>query len=177
MACKVDSFPLKARAAQMTFLTATQQKKSKKVAHLVSAVSRDYSFHTEIEFTVLTGCFISTYSLPAGKEQYERCWYTGPMWQSPFTHTSEGIMHIEIWRGKSTVWEQYSEKRENKPDGKDLRYYVEELGFPSGSVVKNPSVNTGDASSIYGSRRSPGEGNNNPLRYSCLGNPIDRRAW
>ena len=73
MACKVDSFPLKARAAQMTILTATQQKKSKKVAHLVSAVSRDYSFHTEIEFTVLTGCFISTYSLPAGKEQYERC--------------------------------------------------------------------------------------------------------
>ena len=86
-------------------------------------------------------------------------------------------MCIEIWRGKSTVWEQQSEKRENKPDGKNLRYYVKELGFPSGSVVKNPSVNTGDAGSICGSRRSPGEGTNNPLLYSCLGNPMNRRAW
>ena len=72
VACKADSFPLKARAAQMTFLTATQQKKSKKVVHLVSAVLGDCSFHTEIEYTVLTGCFISTYSLPTGKGQCER---------------------------------------------------------------------------------------------------------
>ena len=53
-------------------------------------------------------------------------------------------------------------------------------GFPSGSVVKNPSANagdTGDAGLIAGSRRSPGEGYGNPLRYSCLGNPIDKGAW
>ena len=37
--------------------------------------------------------------------------------------------------------------------------------------------NTGDAGSIPGSGRSPGEGNGNPLRYSCLGNPMDRGAW
>ena len=36
---------------------------------------------------------------------------------------------------------------------------------------------TGDAGSIPGSIRSPGEGNGNPLQYSCLGNPMDRRAW
>ena len=30
---------------------------------------------------------------------------------------------------------------------------------------------------IPGLGRSPGEGNGNPLQYSCLGNPMDRRAW
>ena len=47
-------------------------------------------------------------------------------------------------------------------------------------VVKNPPANAGDirnASSIPRSERSPGEGNNNPLQYSCLGNPMDRGAW
>ena len=50
------------------------------------------------------------------------------------------------------------------------------LGFLGGSVVKNPPANAGDAGSIPGSGRSPGEGNSNPLQYSCLGNPMDRRA-
>ena len=49
-------------------------------------------------------------------------------------------------------------------------------GFLDGSVVKNPPANAGDADSIPGSGRSPGEGNGNPLHYSCLGNPIDRRS-
>ena len=44
-------------------------------------------------------------------------------------------------------------------------------------MVKKPPANAGDASSIPGSERSPGEGNGNPLQYSCLGNPIDRGAW
>ena len=51
------------------------------------------------------------------------------------------------------------------------------LGFPSGSVVKNPPANTGDAGSIPGSGISPGEGNGDPLQYSCLENPMDRGAW
>ena len=42
-------------------------------------------------------------------------------------------------------------------------------------MVKNLPVNVGDMSSIPGSGRSPGEGNGNPLQYSCLGNPIDKR--
>ena len=49
--------------------------------------------------------------------------------------------------------------------------------FPGGSVVKNLPANAGDEGSIPGSGRSPGEGNGNPLQYSCLGNPRDRRAW
>ena len=50
-------------------------------------------------------------------------------------------------------------------------------GFPGGSVVKNPPTNSGDAGLIPGLGRSPGEGNGNPLQYSCLGNPMDRGAW
>ena len=51
------------------------------------------------------------------------------------------------------------------------------MGFPGGSAVKNAAANAGNASLIPGSGRSPREGNGNPLQYSCLGNPMDRRAW
>ena len=44
-------------------------------------------------------------------------------------------------------------------------------------MVKNLPVNVGNASLIPGLGRSPGEGNGNPLQYSCLGNPMDRGAW
>ena len=50
-------------------------------------------------------------------------------------------------------------------------------GFPGGSAVKNPPANAGDEGSIPGSGRSLGEGNGNPLQYSCLANPMDRAAW
>ena len=50
-------------------------------------------------------------------------------------------------------------------------------GFPGGSVVKNPPANAEDMGSIPGLRRYPEEENGNPLQYSCLGNPMDRRAW
>ena len=51
------------------------------------------------------------------------------------------------------------------------------IGFPGGSVLMNLPANAGDAGSIPGSRRSPEGGNNNPLQYSCLGNPINSGAW
>ena len=54
------------------------------------------------------------------------------------------------------------------------------LGFPGGLVLKNLPANAGDSrnvGSIPGPGRSPGEGNGNPLRYSCLENPMDRGAW
>ena len=44
-------------------------------------------------------------------------------------------------------------------------------------MVKDPSANAGNSSSIPESGRSPGEGNGNPLQYSCLENPMDRGAW
>ena len=59
----------------------------------------------------------------------------------------------------STFWRKYRE------------------GFPGDPVVKNPPVNAGVAGSILGSGRSPGEGNGNPCKYSCLENPMHRRTW
>ena len=50
------------------------------------------------------------------------------------------------------------------------------LGFPGGSVVKNTPVNAGVHVSIPMLGRSPGEGNDNLLQYSFLGNPMDRGA-
>ena len=53
-------------------------------------------------------------------------------------------------------------------------------GFSGVSAGKEPAYNAGDTrdtGSIPGSERSPGEGNGNPLPYSCLENPMDRGAW
>ena len=44
-------------------------------------------------------------------------------------------------------------------------------------LVKNPPAMQEDPGSIFGSGRSPGETNSNPLQYSCLENPMDRGAW
>ena len=49
--------------------------------------------------------------------------------------------------------------------------------FPADSMVKNPPAKAGDADSIPGSGIPPGEGNDNPLQYSCLENPMDRGGW
>ena len=50
-------------------------------------------------------------------------------------------------------------------------------GFPGGSDGKASACNAGDLGSIPGLGRSPGEGNGNPLWYSCLENPKDEGAW
>ena len=50
-------------------------------------------------------------------------------------------------------------------------------GFPNGSDGKVSACNAGDLGSIPGLGRSPGEGNGNPLQYSCLENPMDGGAW
>ena len=49
--------------------------------------------------------------------------------------------------------------------------------FPGGSDDKASTCNVGDPDSIPGLGRCPGEGNGNPLQYSCLEDPIDRGAW
>ena len=50
------------------------------------------------------------------------------------------------------------------------------MGFPVGAVVDNLPANAGDVDSIPGSGRSSGGGNGNPCQYSCLENPMVRRA-
>ena len=57
-------------------------------------------------------------------------------------------------------------------------FYPPLWGFPGGSVVKNLPANAGDVvQSMLGSGRFPGRGDGNPLQYSSLENPMDRRAW
>ena len=51
------------------------------------------------------------------------------------------------------------------------------LFSPWWCISKESACSAGDPGSIPGSGRSPGEGNGNPLQYSCLGNPMDRGAW
>ena len=51
------------------------------------------------------------------------------------------------------------------------------LGLPQFLRGKESAFNAGDTGSIPGLGRSPGEGNGNPLQYSCLENPMDRGAW
>ena len=49
--------------------------------------------------------------------------------------------------------------------------------FPGGSDGQESTRTSGDPGSVPGLKRSPGEGNENPLQYSCLENPMDRGAW
>ena len=58
-----------------------------------------------------------------------------------------------------------------------LQHYWSEQGFLGGSEIKASACNAGDLGSIPGSGRSPGEGNGNPLQYSCLENLTDGGAW
>ena len=54
------------------------------------------------------------------------------------------------------------------------------IGFPGHAMVKNLPDSAGDMRDqgpILELERSPGEGNGNPLHYSCLGNPVNRGAW
>ena len=57
------------------------------------------------------------------------------------------------------------------------QYLIVSADFPGGSAGKPSAYNAEDLSSIPGSGRSPGEGNGNPLQYSCLENPMDRADW
>ena len=54
---------------------------------------------------------------------------------------------------------------------------IRKLGFPGVSDRKESACNVGNLGSIPGSGRSPGEGNGNPLQYSCLENSMDKGAW
>ena len=55
--------------------------------------------------------------------------------------------------------------------------YAYSGGFPGGLDGKESACSAGEQVSIPGLGRSPGEGNGNPLQYSCLENPMDGGAW
>ena len=66
-------------------------------------------------------------------------------------------------------WDGEGDEREVQKGGN--------IFMPGGSEVKASACNAGDPGLILGLGRSPGEGNGNPLQYSCLGNPMDGGAW
>ena len=57
------------------------------------------------------------------------------------------------------------------------RGFADHKDFPGGSEGKVSAFNAGDPGSIPGLGRFPGEGNGNPLQYSCLKNPMDEATW
>ena len=75
---------------------------------------------------------------------------------------------------------QYERRERGEvPDSTERRNRQEEVSqeVSSGSDGKESACNVGDLGLIPGLGRSPGEGNGNPLQYSCLENPMDRGAW
>ena len=69
------------------------------------------------------------------------------------------------------------EKNRSQPCGTLYRPRLHRLHFPGGSESKESACNVEDVGLIPGSGRVPGEGNDNPLQYSCLENSTDREAW
>ena len=74
-------------------------------------------------------------------------------------------------RSRGRTWEDHQKQKV------DLEYPKDEKGFPGGSEGKVSACKVGGFGSIPGSGRSPGEGNGNPLQYSCLENPVDGGVW
>ena len=109
---------------------------------------------------------------------------------SSITETEERINDLEV---EITTTEQNIEKRmiRNEDSLRDLWNNIKHTniciiaapegewqpGFPGGSEVKASASNVKDLASFPGLGRSPGEGNGNPLQYSCLENPMDGGAW
>ena len=85
------------------------------------------------------------------------------------------LEHVRMVGSRITV-ERNQKSRSFYCCYKSIRSWFQ-MGFPSGSDGKASAHNTGGPDSMPGSRKSPGEGNGNPLQYSCLGNPMDRGTW
>ena len=86
------------------------------------------------------------------------------------------LMYLASWQ------DGYIRHSPNEPIGSSLLGALHGVawGFPSGSAIKESACNAGAAGnidSIPGKERYPRGGHGNPLQYSCLENPMDRRAW
>ena len=85
-------------------------------------------------------------------------------------------LHLKMWL---IFWHVYKKENEIKKtkNKNDFTYLSLFWGFTGGSDSKESPCNAGDSGSICGSERSPGEGNGNPLQYSCLENSMDIGTW
>ena len=87
-----------------------------------------------------------------------------------------------LWRSPGQAWKAGCLQQKWQEEGRwclcNLKVILCSIhSFPGGSDGKESACNAGDLGLIPGSGRSPGEGNGNPLQYSCLENLIDRGAW
>ena len=98
-------------------------------------------------------------------------WVRSLVWEA--RSPGEGKGYPLQYSGLENSIELYS------PWGRKESDKMEQLSFdfPGGSEGKVSVCNAGDLGLIPGSGRSPGEGNGNPLQYSCLENPMDGEAW
>ena len=90
-----------------------------------------------------------------------------------------GEKPLTFYSGNVTFKYSYFNQEILNPSWKLMSYKVlltYSKGFPGGLVVKDPLVNAGDTGSIPGLERFPWGGDGYPLQYSCLRNPMDRRA-
>ena len=117
-------------------------------------------------------------------------WVLSQLFNSPPSHSSRGFLvplcflslewyHLHIWGCyyfPQKSWFQIVIHTAQHFSWCTLH----KVGFLGGSVVKNPPSNVGETRDLFSinlSGRSPGEGNGNPLQYSCLENPMDRGVW
>ena len=97
-------------------------------------------------------------------------WEGGSGWG---THVNPWLFHFSVWQNPIQLKKKLKKKK--KKEKKVLRVVIQTV-----LVVNNPPAKAGDLTgmdSIPGLGRSPGGGHSNPLQYSCLENPRDRRAW
>ena len=109
------------------------------------------------------------------------------------SHLSRDACVAGTKQRKENTWSSDTERQLNSPwssekkysafghsagdDSSERTYEAVHVGFPGGSVLKNPPASAVDTGLIPGLGKSPGEGHGNPLQYSCLENPMDRGAW
>ena len=97
-----------------------------------------------------------------------RTWVQSPGWEKPLEKAKATHSSILAWGIPWTVQPMRLQR---------VRHDFHIQDFPGGSDGKASVYNAGDLGLIPGSGRSPGEGNGNPLQYSCMENPVDGGAW
>ena len=96
------------------------------------------------------------------------------LWKRFSAHKTGKALYLEY---KKNTQNSIIRKKLNLKWTNGLYRHVTKLGFPGGSLAKNPPANAGDVGLLSELGRSHGEGNSDSLQYSCLENPMDRGAW
>ena len=106
-------------------------------------------------------------NLPGGrKEIWRRQWQPTPVLLPGESQGRWSLVGCRLWgRTESDTTKATQQQQERNK------------GFSDGSMVKNLPANAGYTGLTPDQGRSPGEGNGNPLQYSCLGNSTNRGAW